>query len=100
MGVQDFAEAFHGGLGFSYGQITVLNCHEWIRNGTTRHYYCYIGWIVLSRNPAADLDVAVVVGFYGDVVLIKAGEFAIELVALLMLFKIEARDEAVAQMVG
>ncbi len=51
-------------------------------------------------NPTTDLDVVVVIGLYGDVVLVEAWELAVELVAFLVLLEVEARDEAVARVFG
>lgn len=89
VGVEHLAEAFHGGLVVLWRQVMVLDRHEGIRNSRR------IG--VLPRNPTADLNIAVIVGFYGDVVLVEAWKLAIELVGILVLLEVEAWNELMAQ---
>jgi hypothetical protein len=67
----------------------VLDRHGGIRN--------YRRISVLPRNPTADLNIAVIVGFYGDVVLVEAWKLAIELVRILVLLEVEAWNEPMAQ---
>lgn len=91
VGVEYLAKAFHGGLVFCWWQGMVLDRHGGIRN--------YSRISVLPRNPTADLNIAVVVGFYGDVVLVEAWKLAIELVGSLVILEVEAWNESMAQVV-
>lgn len=96
------------------GDVVVLDLNEGIRGvragsrvcagsrGCTGSRVCRQSGatMVLPGNPATDLDVAVVVRLYDDVVLVEAWELAVELVALLVLFEIEARDEVMPYVIG
>jgi hypothetical protein len=80
----------------------VLSRYDRIRVISARLYNfiwrCSI--MVDPGNPTTDLDIAVVVCFYGDVVLVGAWELAVDLVALLVLFDVEAWDELTARIFG